>query len=370
MRRLGPPGVEALLPWRGVAVKRAEAWDMLKPYIARLLERTDLSERESEDAMSLIVSGQATDAQIAGFLVALRMKGETVAEITGCARAMRAAVTQVSAGSADAVDTCGTGGDTSGTFNVSTAAALVAAGAGVPIAKHGNRSVSSASGSADVLQTLGVNIEAPCEVVEECIRRAGIGFLFAPMLHPAMKHAIGPRRQLGVRTVFNVLGPLTNPAGVRRQLLGIYSHELVPIIAGVLRNLGAEKAMVVHSADGLDEISVCDETLVAELDAGEIRTWRLRPEEVSIERAKVGELLVHSPDESAAVIRSVLAGHQGPQRNMVILNAGAAIYVGGRAGSLREGIELAADSIDSGRAAQALSALIELTNRERASTTS
>ena len=339
---------------------------MLKPYIARLLDRTDLSEQESQEAMSLIVSGQVTDAQIAGFLVALRMKGETAAEITGCARAMRAAVTAVSTGGADAIDTCGTGGDTTGTFNVSTAAALVAAGAGVPVAKHGNRCVSSSSGSADVFQTLGVNIEAPRDVVEECIRRAGIGFLFAPLLHPAMKHAIGPRRQLGVRTVFNVLGPLTNPAGVRRQLLGIYSDGLVPTIACVLKNLGAQKAMVVHSADGLDEISVCDQTLVAELDGGEVRAWHLRPEQMGIQRARLSELLVRSADESAAIIRSVLAGQLGPHRDMVLLNAAAAIYVGGRARSLGEGIEAAARSIDSGRAAEALSALIQLTNRRPA----
>ncbi len=337
---------------------------MLKPYIARLLEGEDLSENDSEQAMSIIMSGQATEAQIAGFLVALRMKGETVDEITGCAQAMRSAVTPIEAAGLEAVDTCGTGGDTTGTFNVSTAAALVTAGAGVPVAKHGNRSVSSSSGSADVLQTLGVNIEAPREIVEQCLRQVGMGFLFAPLLHPAMKYAIGPRRELAARTVFNVLGPLTNPAGVKRQLLGLYSEELLETIAGVLRNLGTEKAMTVHSADGLDEISVCDETLVAELDGGEINLWRLDPERLGIPRADIGELLVKTPEESAKIIRSVLYGHQGPHRDMVILNAAAAIYVGGKAGSLEEGIEAAAQSIDSGQAAETLNSLVELTNRK------
>jgi len=336
---------------------------MLKPYIARLLAGEDLSVTECQEAMSLIMSGQATEAQIAGFLVALRMKGESVDEITGCAKAMRAAVTAVDAGPAVAVDTCGTGGDVKGTFNVSTAAALVTAGAGVPVAKHGNRSVSSRSGSADVLQALGVNIEAPRQVVEECLRGVGIGFLFAPLLHPAMKYAIGPRRELGARTVFNVLGPLTNPAGVKRQLVGLYSGQMLETIAGVLRNLGTDRAMVVHSVDGLDEISIGDRTRVVELKGGQIHTWELSPEQVGIERADIGELLVGSAEESAEIIRSVLAGKKGPQRDIVVLNAGAAIYVGGRAESLAEGTEAAARSIDSGGAAEALRGLVEFTNR-------
>lgn len=336
---------------------------MLKPFIAKLVEREDLSEKECEDAMGLIMSGQAGEAQIAGFLVALRMKGETVEEITGCAKAMRAAATVVDAGDLLVVDTCGTGGDKTGTFNVSTAAALVAAGAGVPVAKHGNRSVSSDSGSADVLKTLGVNIEATPEVVGECIRQVGMGFLFAPLLHGAMKYAIGPRRELAVRTVFNILGPLTNPAGAKRQLLGLFSGELLETIAGVLANLGAEKAMVVHSADGLDELSVCDESEVAEVDGGKVKTWRLIPEDVGLKRGKLDDLLVEGPEESAEVIRSVLSGKKGAQRDMVVLNAGAAVYVGGKASSLEEGVKAAEESIDSGSAQKVLDGLVELTNR-------
>ena len=336
---------------------------MLKPYIAKLVERQDLSEKESEEAMSLIMSGKATEAQVAGFLVALRMKGETVAEITGSARAMRAAATRINVQGLDLVDTCGTGGDRKGTFNVSTAAALVAAGAGVPVAKHGNRSVSSGSGSADVLKTLGVNIEASPEVVEECIRQLGMGFLFAPALHKAMKFAIGPRREMGVRTVFNILGPLTNPAGARRQLLGLFSGDLLETIAGVLLNLGAEKAMVVHGADGLDELSVCAESSIAEIDGGAIRTWQLTPESVGLPRAQLTDLVVDGPEESAEVIRFVLSGGQGPRRDITLLNAGAAVYVGGRAASLEEGMQAAAESIDTGRAQHVLEGLVELTNR-------
>jgi anthranilate phosphoribosyltransferase len=334
---------------------------MLKPYIAKLVERQDLSEKESEEAMSLIMSGKATEAQVAGFLVALRMKGETVAEITGFARAMRAAATRINVQGLDLVDTCGTGGDRKGTFNVSTAAALVAAGAGVPVAKHGNRSVSS--GSADVLRTLGVNIEVSPEVVEECIRQVGMGFLFAPALHKAMKFAIGPRREMGVRTVFNILGPLTNPAGARRQLLGLFSGDLLETIAGVLLNLGAEKAMVVHGADGLDELSVCAESSIAEIDGGAIRTWRLTPESVGLPRAQLTDLVVDGPEESAEVIRFVLSGGQGPRRDITLLNAGAAVYVGGRAASLEEGMQAAAETIDTGRAQHVLEGLVELTNR-------
>jgi len=336
---------------------------MLKQYIGRLLEREDLSEEDCRRAMGLIMSGEASEAQIAGFLVALRMKGETVEEITGCARAMRAAATPVSVGGRDAIDTCGTGGDTKGTFNVSTAAAIVAAAAGVPVAKHGNRSVSSGSGSADALQALGVNIQAPVQVVEECLRRLNIGFLFAPLLHPAMKYAIGPRRELGARTVFNILGPLTNPAGVKRQVLGLYNGELIETIAGVLRNLGSQKALVLHSDDGLDELSVCAGTCVAELTDGRISTWRLEPEDVGVRRARLEDLLVDGPQESAAVVQGVLNGARGPARDIVLLNAGAAIYVGGRASSLEEGMALAADALDAGRARETLEALAELTHQ-------
>ena len=337
---------------------------MLKPYISALIDGKDLSGDESRQAMSLIMSGEATEAQIAGFLVALRLKGETVEEITGCARAMREAATSIDVGDLPVVDTCGTGGDEKGTFNVSTVAALVTAGAGVPVAKHGNRSVSSGSGSADVLERLGVNIEASPAVVEQCIREAGIGFLFAPLLHRAMKYAIGPRRQLGIRTVFNILGPLTNPAGARRQVLGIFSSELVETIAGVLHKLGAQKALVVHSLDGLDELSVCGDSLVAEVDEGGIRTWQLCPLSLGIPRAEQSDLLVDGPEQSAQVLRSVLSGKRGPCRDMAVLNAGAAIYVGGKSNTVEEGIAKASEAIDSGRAQQVLDKLIALSNAD------
>jgi anthranilate phosphoribosyltransferase len=334
---------------------------MIQQSIASLVEGEDLSEQEAREAMSAIMSGEATGAQVAGFLVALRIKGETVAEIAGCAAAMREAATCIDAGELDVVDTCGTGGTHKGTFNVSTAAALVAAGAGVPVAKHGNRAASGRWGSADVLEALGVNIACEPATVERCIREAGIGFLFAPTLHKAMKHAIGPRRELALRTVFNILGPLTNPAGARRQVLGVYEPELVDTVAGVLNSLGAVSAMVVHSADGMDEISISDETLVAEVAEGRVKTRRIAPEDAGLERASADDLLVEGVEESAAAIRAVLEGEGGPRRDMVVLNAAAAVYVGGKAGTLREGAEAAMEAVCSGRAAEALEKLIALT---------
>lgn len=335
---------------------------MLKPYISGLVKGHDLSERDSREAMSAIMSGQASDAQIAGFLIALRMKGETVDEITGCARAMRAAARTVDVGDLDVVDTCGTGGDEKNTFNVSTAAALVAAAAGVPVAKHGNRSVSSGSGSADVLERLGVNIECPVSTVERCVREVGIGFLFAPLLHRAMKHAIGPRRELGVRTVFNILGPLTNPAGARKQVVGIFSEKLIRKIAGVLHNLGAERALVVHSRDGMDELSVCDESVVAEVSPEGIDVRHVDPSALGLGPARISDLRVSGPEESAEVIRAVLAGQKGPPRDMVLLNAGAAIYVGGRAKTLQAGTRAAAEAVDSGRAREVVEKLAQITS--------
>ena len=332
----------------------------MKDYIATLVRGEDLSREQANDAMSIIMSGGATEAQIAGFLVALHMKGETVDEITGCALAMREAATHIDVGEMDVIDTCGTGGTRKGTFNISTASAIVAAGAGVPVAKHGNRGASSSFGSADVFQALGVNIEADSAVVERCIREAGIGFLFAPLLHKAMKFAIGPRRQLGVRTVFNILGPLTNPAGARRQVLGVFNADMVQTQAQALNNMGAVRAMVVHSADGMDEISLCDETTVALVEGGLIETRRIAPEDFGLERADRSQLAATSAQESASVIRRVLAGEGGAPRRMVTLNSGAAIYVGGKAEDLAEGIELAAESIDSGRAADALARLVEI----------
>jgi len=338
---------------------------MLHEALENLLEGRDLTEEQAYQCMSGIMGGQVTDAQIAGFLVALRIKGETVAEITGCARAMRQAATRIDVGDLDVVDTCGTGGTHKGTFNVSTTSALVTAGAGVPVAKHGNRGASSSFGSADVLQALGVNIEAPPRVVEQCVREIGIGFLFAPLLHTAMKYAIGPRRELAIRTVFNILGPLSNPAGARRQVLGVFSRQLVEPIATVLSNLGAVRAMVVHSADGMDEISVCDRTLVARVEQGRIETGWMAPEDVGLERSPRKELRATSAGESAAVIRAVLSGEPGAPRDMVLLNAGAAIFVGGKADSHQAGMQKAAESIDSGRAKEMLKQLAELSSAAR-----
>ena len=337
---------------------------MITQLIHALADRRDLTVEESVQAMNEIMSGEATPTQIAAFIVALRMKGETIEEITGCARVMRAKAVTIAAGPSpyDIVDTCGTGGDTSHTFNISTAAALVAAGAGVTVAKHGNRAVSSTSGSADVLKGLGVNLEADKETVERCLAEAGIGFLFAPLMHGAMKYAIGPRREIGIRTVFNILGPLTNPAGAPCQVVGVYDGALVAPLAGVLRNLGGKHCLVVHGDDGLDEITTTSTTQIAALKDGEITTASLAPEDVGLPRAALGDLVVNNLDEAVQAVRSVLAGEKGPRREIVLLNAGAAIMVSGAAADLKEGIRRAAESIDAGGAQRALAKMVELTN--------
>ena len=335
---------------------------MLPELIGKVVEGNDLTCDEAVAAMNAIMGGEATDAQIGAFITALRMKGETVDEIAGCARVMREKATRVDAGVADAVDTCGTGGDASHTFNISTATALAAAGAGVVVAKHGNRSVTSGSGSADVLRELGVNIEAPVPVVEACLKDARIGFLFAPLLHGAMKYAIGPRREIKIRTIFNVLGPLTNPAGARRQLLGVYAPALVKPIANVLLELGSERAYVVHSADGLDEISISAETHVAEVRDGSVTAYDIKPEDFNIDRADLTVLKVADAAESASIIRGLLDGEKGPPRDVVVLNAAAAIAAGGRADGIADAVPLAEQSIDSGSANAALGKLIEVSN--------
>ncbi|HUT33381.1 MAG TPA: anthranilate phosphoribosyltransferase [Planctomycetota bacterium] len=335
---------------------------MIKEAIGKLVSRASLTAAEAEEAMNEIMSGGATDAQIAAFAVALRMKGETVEEITGCARAMRAKATRIEAPAAVVLDTCGTGGDASGTFNISTAAALVAAGAGCCVAKHGNRSVSSASGSADVLRELGVRIDAPVPLVERSLREAGIGFLFAPALHGAMKHAIGPRREMGIRTVFNILGPLTNPAGAQCQLLGVYDAALLETMAAVLANLGSVRCLVVHGDDGLDELTTTAASRVCEMAEGTTRTYTVTPEQVGLPRARLDDLKVASPAESAAAIRAVLAGGTGPHRDIVVLNAAAALLAGGKASGLADGCRLAAAALDSGAAAKALERLVGITN--------
>jgi len=335
---------------------------VIQEAIAHLVEGRNLSRQDAAAAMEEIMSGQATDAQIAAFIVALRMKGETVEEIAGCAEVMRRKATRVAAPSPDALDTCGTGGDASHTFNISTAAALVAAGAGCCVAKHGNRSVSSASGSADVLAELGVNINVGVELVERCLREAGIGFLFAPGLHGAMKHAIGPRREMGVRTIFNILGPLTNPAGATRQLLGVYDPPLLETVASVLDALGSVRCLVVHGDDGLDELTTATTSRVCELKQGKLHTYTIAPEDFGLPRARLDDLRVSSPQESAEIIRRVLRGEGGPCRDIVALNAGAAIVAGGKADDLAEGIRLACEAIDSGEAARRLERLAAITS--------
>jgi len=335
---------------------------MLSTTLEKLSRREHLSATEGEEVFNQIMTGQAGPAQIGAFLMALRMKGETPEEICGFARTMRRHCVRIPTAREDVVDTCGTGGDALETFNISTAAAIVAAAAGVPIAKHGNRSVSSACGSADVLRALGVNIDLLPEQVAQCIDEIGIGFLFAPKLHPAMKHAIGPRREMGIRTVFNLLGPLTNPAGARRQLLGVFAEEWVVPMAEALQRLGTERAMVVYGRDGLDEVSTLGETAVAELADGRVRTYSLTVEELGLELGSAAALSGGTPDESAELLRAVLAGEPGPRYDIVLANAGAAIYVGGQAADIREGIQQAREVIASGAAFAKLAQLCEMSN--------
>jgi len=337
---------------------------MIVDALRKLTDRQNLSRAEAAEAMTEIMTGRCTDAQISAFIVALRMKGETVDEIAGCAEAMRAQAAHIDPGASryDVVDTCGTGGDRKNTLNISTAAALVAAGAGCVVAKHGNKSVSSRSGSADVLEALGVNIKAPAAVVERCMREAGVGFLFAPLMHAAMKHAIGPRREIAVRTIFNILGPLTNPARARCQVMGVYAAGLAPTLARVLAALGAKRCLVVHGEDGMDEITITGRTRVAELAGGSVREYDISPEDFSMPRGALDDLLAESPEDSANSIRAVLGGAPGPQRNVILLNAAAAILAAGAADAWPSAIELAARSIDQGAAKRALETLIRVSN--------
>jgi anthranilate phosphoribosyltransferase len=326
--------------------------------IARLLDGHDLTRGEAREAMNTIMSGEATPAQIGGFLVALRLKGETAEEIAGCAEAMRAHVLAVRPKREDLVDTAGTGGDGGRTFNISTAAALVAAAAGAGVAKHGNRAVSSNSGSADVLEALGFNLELPADRIAESIDTLGFGFLFAPTHHPAMKHAAPVRKELAARTVFNVLGPLTNPAGARAQVVGVYSPDLVKTLAEVLAALGARRAFVVHGAGGIDELSPAGPNLVWEVVDGGVREREIDPLELGIARCAPEDLRGGSPEENAAAIREVFAGGDGGRRDAILLNAAGAIAAGGHAEDLREGLEIARQTVASGAAAERLEALI------------
>jgi anthranilate phosphoribosyltransferase len=333
---------------------------MIKEAISKVVSGESLSKEEASNTMDEIMSGEATPAQIACFLTALRLKGETIDEITGCATIMREKVTRIQTNTEILVDTCGTGGDVSHTFNISTIAALVAAGAGVRIAKHGNRAVSSQCGSADVLKALGVNTEADADKVARCIDEAGIGFLFAPMLHPAMKYAIGPRREIGIRTIFNILGPLTNPAGAKSQVLGVYDVRLTEPLAHVLKNLGSRHVFVVHGADGLDEITTTDKTFVTELKDGEVRSFVINPEDFDVTRANKADLIGGTVEENAKIALDILKGEKGAKRDVVLLNASAAIVTGGLASDFAEGIRLASESIDSRKAMKKLETLIEV----------
>jgi anthranilate phosphoribosyltransferase len=326
--------------------------------LSQLLDGHDLSRADARKVMDTIMSGEATPAQIGGFLVALRLKGETADEIAGCAEAMRAHVLPVKAQRDDLVDTAGTGGDGGKTFNISTAAALVAAAAGVGVAKHGNRSVSSKAGSADVLESLGFQLELPPERIARSIDELGFGFMFAPTHHPSMRHAAPVRRELAARTVFNVLGPLTNPAGARAQIVGVYSPLLVPVIADVLAALGARRAFVVHGANGIDELSPTGPNLVYEVVDGSVRRREIDPLDLGVERCHPDELRGGDADENAAKIRDVFAGGNGGRRSAILLNAAGAIAASGHAEDLREGLELARTALDSGAAAERLDALV------------
>ena len=344
---------------------------MIKEAIGKIVQKENLTEKEASDVMTEIMTGQATESQIASFITALRMKGETIEEITGCAKVMREHATKIKvlkhAVDIDRdeinidwetiVDTCGTGGDKTKTFNVSTATAFVVAGAGVVVAKHGNRAVSSKCGSADVLEELGINLELPSVKVEECINKIGIGFLYAPLLHSAMKFAIGPRRQIGIRTIFNILGPLTNPAGANAQVLGVYSPDLTETVAFVLKNLGSKSAFVVHGIDAIDEISITGKTQISELKNGVIKTYTVKPEDFGLKKAKVDDIAGGDAKENAKIILDILSGKKGPKRDIVLLNAATVLTAAEKSKNFKEGIELAERSIDLGKALKKLEEL-------------
>jgi anthranilate phosphoribosyltransferase len=330
--------------------------------IRAVTEHRDLSGEEMTSVMHTIMGGEATASQIGGFLIGLRMKGESVEEIAAAATVMRELALPVQVQAEYLVDTCGTGGDGSSTFNISTASAFVAAGAGAAVAKHGNRSASSSSGSADVLEAAGVNLDLTPEQVARCIQEAGVGFMFAPKHHGAMKHAIGPRKEMAVRTIFNVLGPLTNPAGAPNQVVGVFSLDLIEPLARVLARLGSRHVLVVHAEDGLDEISIGSDTHVAEFRDGSIHIHRIHPEQFGMESAELSSLTVSSPEESLETIQAIFDNNDGPARDIVALNAGAAIYASGLAADLTAGVEAAITSLSSGAARERLAKLVALSN--------
>jgi anthranilate phosphoribosyltransferase len=337
---------------------------MLKKFIVEVVEGKNLNEEEASKAMGHIMEGEVLPTQIASFLTALRMKGETVQEIAGFARAMRSKAVRIRPGDEECVvDTCGTGGDGLGTFNISTAVAFVAAGGGLTVAKHGNRSVSSRSGSADVLEALGVKIALSPERVEACLTENRLAFLFAPSFHPAMKHALGPRKEIGIRTVFNLLGPMTNPAGATVHLLGLYREDLTRSVAEVLKSLGSKAAFVVHGADRCDEISITGKTTVCQLKGGTITSYQIEPEDVGLRRATLEAIQGGPPEKNAGILLQILKGGPGPTRDVVLLNGAAVFVASGKASTLKEGIAMAEESIDSGKAMKKLEGLIEFSHR-------
>ena len=336
---------------------------MIKDAIAKLADRTDLSEKEAEEVMLEIMEGAAAPAQIAAYLMGLRMKGEMVEEIAGSAKAMRSRAIRIRAADPLVVDTCGTGGDRANTFNISTTAAFVVAGGGLTVAKHGNRSVSSRSGSADVLVALGARIDLPTEAVQDCVNELGIGFLFAPLFHGAMKHCAVPRQEMGVRTLLNVLGPLTNPAGATIQVLGVYDEGLTELLAKVLIHLGTKHCFLVHGMDGLDEITLTDRTRVSEGKGGVVSSYYLDPSDFGLERVRLKDLAGGTAEENAHITREILRGRKGPKRDLVCLNAAPAFVACRKAKTLQEGFELAGRMIDSGAAMEKLERLISFTNK-------
>jgi anthranilate phosphoribosyltransferase len=348
---------------------------MIKNAISKIVLQQDLVETEMIEVMNQIMGGEATQAQVGAFITALRMKGETVEEITGAARVMRDHATPIRVGKAldidreeinldreTILDTCGTGGSGTKSFNISTTVAFVVSACGVKVAKHGNRSISSACGSADVLESLGVNLNVTPEQVEACINEVGVGFLFAPALHGAMKHAIGPRREIGIRTIFNILGPLTNPAGADRQVLGVYDEKLVEVLARVLVKLGCERGFVVHGQDGMDEITLTGPTRVAEINGGQVILSTIEPEDFGLRRCLLSDLQGGDAEENAAIVRDILAGAEGPKRDVVLLNAAYALVAAGITESVDAGLQKARNMIDDGLAKAKLEGLISLTN--------
>jgi len=349
---------------------------MIKEAIARVVERQDLTEAEMIDAMNQIMGGEATPAQVGSFITALRMKGETLAEIVGAAKVMRAHATPIRVGGVvdidrdeinvereTILDTCGTGGSGTKSFNISTTVAIAVAACGAKVAKHGNRSVSSACGSADVLEQLGVNLDVSPEIVGSCVEQIGVGFLFAPALHGAMKHAIGPRREIGIRTIFNILGPLTNPAGADRQVLGVFKEELVEPLAKVLLQLGCRRGFVVHGSDGMDEITLTGPTLVAAVSGGTVELQTIEPEQFGFRRCRLEDLQGGDAEQNAAIIKAIMAGEKGPKRDIVVLNGAYALLAAGLATDVDAGIEMLQAVLDNGKAQETLDALVRMTNQ-------